>query len=128
VATEPPLVTFFYQFCIQRKQNHDSSCFFPYSLSTMARRMRQIMDALKVPLGLFTLSGPRPGGATIEYLHGLPIANLKFRGRWAAEGSLEHYIQECVAYSDFESLPDFTNSCVRLFCQFFPTLVAVRIG
>ena len=52
----------------------------------------------------YTLAGLRPGGATWEYLNGTPIGNLKFRGRWAAEGSLEHYVQECVAFLDFQDL------------------------
>ena len=72
--------------------------------STMSTRFASVISALGIPKGKYTVGGLRPGGATWEYLNHMPIPTLKFRGRWAAEGSLEHYIQECTAYLDFDEL------------------------
>jgi hypothetical protein len=37
---------------------------------------------------------------------GTQVSTIKFRGRWAAEHSFEHYIQECLAFLDVSRLPD----------------------
>ena len=91
------------------------------SANTFARRFGDIMLALHIPKGTYTPASLRPGGATWDYLNGLPIGNLKFRGRWAAESSLEHYIQECVAYLDFENLSKTTVELIDVCdCLFEP--------
>ena len=73
--------------------------------ATFARRMQRMLQMLFVPPHLFTPSSLRSGGASYEYLRGTPIPNIKFRGRWSAERSLEHYIQECLIFLDMQSLP-----------------------
>jgi hypothetical protein len=42
----------------------------------------------------FTLASLRAGGATYFYRAGFAIEWLRFRGRWKAQTTLEHYIQE----------------------------------
>jgi hypothetical protein len=42
----------------------------------------------------FTLASLRAGGATFFYRAGYAIEWLRFRGRWKAQSTLEHYIQE----------------------------------
>ena len=40
----------------------------------------------------------RPGGATLAYMEGATVSDLKYKGRWRVESSLEVYIQEAMAH------------------------------
>ena len=40
----------------------------------------------------------RPGGATLAFLEGSSVSQLKYQGRWRVESSLEVYIQEAMAH------------------------------
>ena len=48
-------------------------------------------------LGL-TPGSLRPGGATHVFMSGSSISDLKYRGRWRVESSLEVYIQEAMSH------------------------------
>ena len=76
---------------------------------------------------MYTLGSLRPGGATWEYLCSTPIGVLKFRGRWAVESSLEHYVQECMAYLDFEQLSDVSRRLLNKLAQVFETLIPLYV-
>ena len=48
----------------------------------------------------------RPGAATRAFIDGCSIADLKYRGRWRAESSLEVYIQEAMCHLTASDLTD----------------------
>eukprot|EP00438_Fugacium_kawagutii_P016097 Skav225960 [mRNA] locus=scaffold6030:92380:95743:- [translate_table: standard] len=64
-------------------------------------RFSKLFKRLTAELGLsscnFTPGSLRPGGATMLYGQGWSIPQLRFAGRWTAEKSLEHYIQQAMA-------------------------------
>lgn len=66
-----------------------------------AHRFTKLFKQLVTELGLqdcnFTPGSLRPGGATMLYGRGWSIGQLRFAGRWTAEKSLEHYIQQAMA-------------------------------
>ena len=97
------------------------------SPATMTRRFRKILSALQIPPDLFSLGSLRPGGATWEYINNYPISYLKFRGRWAAESSLEHYVQECAAYLGFHELSAASRASVERLERLFSYLVPAYV-
>lgn len=56
-------------------------------------KFRQMMKELGLSGLGFTPGSLRAGGATMFFNRNTPISSLRFMGRWAAEKSLEHYIQ-----------------------------------
>lgn len=71
--------------------------FWPASRYTFVKMFKQLVQDLGVSSCHFTPASLRPGGATMYYNQGIGIANLRFMGRWTAEKSLEHYIQQAMA-------------------------------
>lgn len=69
--------------------------------TSTASRFAKLFKQLACELGVqdcnFTPGSLRPGGATMLYGRGLSISQLRFIGRWTAEKSLEHYIQQAMA-------------------------------
>ena len=65
-------------------------------------RFRSMLNGLLAELQLqsckFGLSSLRPGGATYLFQAGVPVSTLRFLGRWSVERSLNHYLQEAVAF------------------------------
>jgi len=127
LVTEPWLVTWIQTVVEPLKRAGNFATLTSYSLATLNRRFSQCLNVLGIPPHVFTLAGLRAGGATWEYLSDTPIANLKFRGRWAAESSLEHYVQECVAFLDFERLSEETRRKIDALAQMFPVLIPTFI-
>jgi hypothetical protein len=71
---------------------------FPFSPAAFANRLRIIQRAIGMPEWV-TPGSFRPGGATFMWLLYRNFEAVRLRGRWAAPGrSLEHYLQECMAY------------------------------
>ena len=101
VVSDPLLVR-----CLQRVCQHldASSCLLPYTEHTARKRVQQVCQALGLPHNLYAWSSLRAGGASFEYLNGMPLSALKFRGRWSAERSLDHFVQECVTFLDMAGL------------------------
>jgi len=128
VITESVLVKWIYAIVTPLKQSRNHATLTSYSLATLNKRFSQCLQALGIPLHVFTLAGLRAGGATWEYLNDAAIANLKFRGRWAAESSLEHYIQECVAFLDFEQLNDESRRKILSLSSMFHVLVPTFVN
>ena len=64
----------------------------PFSDSTYRRRFKQATTALALS-SEYTPHSLRHGGATRDYLMGMPITDVMTRGRWAASKSAQHYIQ-----------------------------------
>ena len=98
-----------------------------YAMASLSRKLAQIINALGVPPHLYTLGGFRPGGATWEYMNHVAIGHLKFRGRWAVESSLEHYIQECVAHLDFQDLDNSVKLRIHSFSLVFDQLIPAHV-
>ena len=98
-----------------------------YAMASLSRKLSQILQALGVPPQMYTLGGFRPGGATWEYINHVAIGHLKFRGRWAAESSLEHYIQECVAHLDFQEISEVARSRIHMCALVFDKLIPAHV-
>ena len=61
----------------------------------------------------FTPASLRAGGASYWYQSGMPIASLKFLGRWASEATLAHYVQFATAQQILLRVPDSTSQYLR---------------
>ena len=58
----------------------------------------EIVKYLDIEAMGLTPASLRAGGATHKFSTGaLDLGQLKFRGRWSALSTLEHYVQECTA-------------------------------
>ncbi len=55
---------------------------------------------------MYTWGSFRAGGASHDFMCSVPISVIKFRGRWGAERTLEHYVHECMTYLNLSSLPE----------------------
>lgn len=55
----------------------------------------------------------RHGGATRDYLNGMPIADVMVRGRWAAHKSAVHYIQSGRQLMMLQSIPPWLDDVGR---------------
>ena len=53
----------------------------------------------------------------MEYLRGVPIDRLKFKGRWRSLASLEHYIQECLTFLGERKLRGEVRARIALLSQ-----------
>lgn len=67
------------------------------SANRFSKLFKQLASELWLEDCNFTPGSLRPGGATMMYGRGLSISQLRFAGRWTAEKSLEHYIQQAMA-------------------------------
>jgi hypothetical protein len=99
----------------------------PYSAATARVRLQQALYRLGVPSGVYTWASLRGGGASFEYLLGRPIAAIKFRGRWAAERSLEHYIQECLTFLDMSRLPAPARDHIHQVAKLLPQMLGQEV-
>ena len=59
---------------------------------------RRVLSKLGISRLPLTPGCLRPGGATLAYLEGASVSDLKYRGRWRVESSLEVYIQEAMSH------------------------------
>jgi integrase len=77
---------------------------FPFS----SDQFRDVFRATADNLGLsrtYVVHSLRHGGATKAFLDGMPIAEIKKRGRWRADKSADHYIQSGPALLLQQSVP-----------------------
>ena len=88
-------------------------------------RFSKLFKQLSSELGLescrFTPGSLRPGGATLLFGQSTPINVLRFLGRWTAEESLEHYIQQAMATQILNQLS--VKTTTRL-CKLGPHLLS----
>ncbi len=77
-----------------------------YKPARFSKLFKQLVLELGIDAFRFTPASLRPGGATMYYTLGIPIASLRFLGRWTVERSLEHYIQQATATQILNRLPD----------------------
>jgi hypothetical protein len=70
---------------------------WPFHQATFSKRLDSVLTFLGCK-GAFPAAGLRAGGATHFFLSFRNIGYLRLRGRWAVMKSLEHYVQECMAF------------------------------
>ena len=61
----------------------------------------------------FTPHSLRHGGATSDYLRGLSVNDIQFRGRWRAFESLCRYLQQCESLFLQQRMPQFVRDLAR---------------
>lgn len=83
----------------------ESDTLWPSAPSRFSKLFKQIVTDLNLQACRFTPGSLRPGGATLLYSRGTPISVLRFMGRWTAERSLEHYIQQAMSTQIVNKLP-----------------------
>jgi integrase len=76
-----------------RKDSKPGERLFPWHRTTHLKWFHQACSALKLSPD-YVHHSLRHGGATRDYLAGMPIADVMVRGRWAATKSAVHYIQQ----------------------------------
>lgn len=95
VLCDEPLLVRYLNWVLELRQG-PLNFFYGMSQSTLADRLERILKVLGLE-GLFTLAGLRAGGATWQWIVKRNFDELRIRGRWAAQKTLEAYIQECAA-------------------------------
>ncbi len=98
---------------------------FQVSLPTARRRLQQALDRLGLSSVMYTWGSLRSGGATFEHMTGSLFSQIKFRGRWAQERTLEHYIQECLTFLNMNSIPASTQVRLQQLAALAPSLMHV---
>lgn len=100
----------------KRDMHHASSTSQLFSFSTAAYRtaFRESCDDLHLSHIGYTPHSLRHGGATLDSQRGIPIADIKTRGRWRDTKSAERYIQTGVALLRLYDVP---VPVYRLGCQ-----------
>jgi len=90
---------------------------WPGSAAKFGKTFKRIQARLGLErLGL-TPGSLRPGGATKAFLEGMPIASLKYLGRWKVESSLEVYVQEAMAHLKTCTLSDNEHESLQALVQ-----------
>lgn len=82
--------------------------FWPSKPRRFSVLFKQVVNELGLDSLKLTPGSLRPGGATMFFGRGVNIASLRFMGRWTAERSLEHYIQQAMATQIVNRLPSQT--------------------
>lgn len=78
---------------IHKKRHKPGDRLFPWSRSTHLKWFHKACDAFQLSTD-YVHHSLRHGGATRDYLAGMPIGDVMVRGRWAASKSATHYIQQ----------------------------------
>ena len=71
---------------------------------------RQTLSSMGLTRFGLTPGSLRPGGATLAFMSGSTVSELKYRGRWKVESSLEVYIQEAMSHLCVCELADHEHS------------------
>jgi Phage integrase family len=86
---------------------------FNYHASTYRRWFHRACAALSLSPD-YVPHSLRHGGATRDYLNGVPIADVMVRGRWAATKSATHYIQQGRQLMMLQSVPSYVDAIGQL--------------
>ena len=74
-----------------------SDRFWPWGPSRFRALFREVASRLGVLELGFSPASLRAGGASHLHITGMEISRLKFRGRWASERTLAHYVQRALS-------------------------------
>ena len=77
---------------------NESTKLWPGTPAKFTKRFRHTLARLGLARLPLTPGCLRPGGATRMFLDGSSVSQLKYRGRWRQESSLEVYIQEAMCH------------------------------
>jgi len=94
VTLKHPNVISWLKFILVKGETHT---LWPSAPSRFGKLFKIVIADLNLQACRFTPGSLRPGGATLLFSRGTPIAVLRFTGRWTAERSLEHYIQQAMS-------------------------------
>jgi hypothetical protein len=86
---------------------------FPWHRSTHLKWFHKCCTSLQLSSD-YVHHSLRHGGATRDYLNGMPIADVMVRGRWAATKSAIHYIQQGRQLMMLQSIPPLVDQLGRL--------------
>ena len=89
---------------------------FPWSHSTHLKWFKTACAALGLSSD-YVHHSLRHGGATRDYLNGMAIADVMVRGRWAANKSAVHYIQQGRQLMMLHDIPQHVDSFGRRFAH-----------
>jgi hypothetical protein len=121
LLTDPHLVAFMR--ALLRGQSREAPL-CPYTEYQLRKGFEQLLQALGVSrVFLYTLGSLRAGSASFEYLSGRPVSAIKFRGRWSAEKTLEHYLQASLTYLDLAGMPPVVYARTRLLATLAPQVI-----
>jgi integrase len=85
---------------------------FPFTRPQHLRWFRRCITALQLP-SHYVPHSLRHGGATHDYMAGMPLADVMVRGRWAVAGSAQHSIQQCRQLLLLQSIPPSVHAMAR---------------
>ena len=85
---------------------------FHWSRDTHLRWFHKACSVLSLPTH-YVHHSLRHGGATRDYLNGMPIADVMVRGRWAAHKSAVHYIQSGRQLMMLQQVPQWLDNVGR---------------
>lgn len=70
----------------------------------------------------------RHGGATRDYHHGMPLADVMLRGRWAATKSATHYIQQGRQLMMLRNVPSWVDQAGRVIDRFLVVSIIIALS
>jgi len=85
---------------------------FPFTYACLLARWNELLHALSLPTA-WTPSSLRAGGTTHYYRSGAHLEWIRLRGRWKVATSLEHYVQEAVAWLLQNQLSEKTKLIIK---------------
>jgi len=86
---------------------------FPFTYACLLARWNELLHALSLPTA-WTPSSLRAGGTTHYYRSGAHLEWIRLRGRWKVATSLEHYVQEAVAWLLQNQLSEKTKLIIKI--------------
>jgi integrase len=98
--------------CELRRRCHYGDRLFEWSRETHLKWFHKACKGLLLT-DHYVHHSLRHGGATRDYLNGMPIADVMVRGRWAAHKSAVHYIQSGRQLMMLQSIPPWLDDVGR---------------
>ena len=103
--------------------SRDDARLWPYPLTFFKKCVDQILAALEVPTGTFTMAGLRGGGAIAEFRRAGDIPTLAWRLRVKSQDTLGHYLQETSAAVSLRDLPTASREKLNVAAGFYTVLM-----
>ena len=106
----------------------DQSRVFPFTEFSLHKELSAILKTLHLHCVIsdpqllsarVTPSGLRSSGATLDFLHHENLSRVKWRGRWANDTVLKHYLQLGVYHLAGINFTDAGKSAVTLHCSLY---------
>lgn len=101
---------------ILKRRHKKGDRLFPWHRSTHLKWFHKACQVLRLPSD-YVHHSLRHGGATRDYLNGMPIGDVMVRGRWAATKSAVHYIQQGRQLMMLHTIPSLVDKIGRYITQ-----------